>query len=212
MWTTFTWTGAARCKIDLAVAGWGYTVGVASDVQKVGAVVVTVPGHKGLRVQAHGPDWSSPIGVTGEATEYGQFAACITPLEADYYIVTVDGVQDEHGRATQLEARVQVDKRSIPLVEFVFFEPPAAPAAPSTRSCLSPRPSTNSARESARESAQPEAEAHVPAAGVGEASPAGGLSRLSGFAPDGAGRDVHSYRRSGQRTLDGHRWRGTFRL
>ena len=47
------------------------------------------------------------------------------------------------------------------------------------------------ARESARESAQSEAEAYVPAAGVGEAPPAGGLSRLSGFAPDGAGRDVH---------------------
>ena len=73
--------GRSEAQIELAVSGWGYTIGVASDVQKVGAIVVSTPGHKGLRVQAHGADWSSPVAVTGEATEYGQFAACITPLE-----------------------------------------------------------------------------------------------------------------------------------
>ena len=181
--------GRGEAQIELAVSGWGYSVGVASDVQKVGAVVVSVPGHKGLRVQAHGPDWSSPIGVTGEATEYGQFAACITPLDADYYIVTVDGVQDEHGRATQLEARVQVDKRSIPLVEFVFFEPLASHAVPLIVPVAASQ--QEAAQEFARTSAPPESKAHVPATEAAEPPPAGGLSRLSGFAADGAGRDVH---------------------
>ncbi len=146
--------GRGEVQVELAVAGWGYTVGVASDVQKVGAIVVTVAGHKGLRVQAHGPDWSSPIMLTGEATEYGQFAACITPLDADYYIVTVDGVQDEHDRPTQLEARVQVDKRAIPLVEFVFIEPPAADALDRDR-----RASRSAARTCARAPARARARA-----------------------------------------------------
>ena len=188
--------GRSEAQIELAVSGWGYTIGVASDVQKVGAIVVSTPGHKGLRVQAHGADWSSPVAVTGEATEYGQFAACITPLEADYYIVTIDGAEDENGQPTQLEARVQVDKRFIPLVEFVFVEPPTAKEAP-------PAQNVEEVQSEPATQAQPESE--VPASeatAAGErssenlvlaAAPAlfGGMSRLSGFAPDGSGRDVH---------------------
>ena len=145
--------GRGEVQIELAVSGWGYTVGVASDVQKVGAIVVSTPGHKGLRVQAHGADWSSSIAVTGEAVEYGQYAAIITPLEADYYIVTVDGVQDEHGRPAQLEARVHVDKRSIPLVEFVFIEPPAA-HAPHAADAVAVAAAVASGQDHAHERAQ----------------------------------------------------------
>ncbi len=59
--------------------------------------------------------------MTGEAQDYGPFAACITPLDADYYIVTVDGAQDENGQGDAARARVQVDKRFVPLVEFVYY-------------------------------------------------------------------------------------------
>jgi hypothetical protein len=119
--------GRSEAQVNLSVSGWGYTLGIASDVPKVGAIVVATQGRKGLRVQAHASEWSSEIALTGEATDYGPFAACITPLDADYYIVTVDGAQDEAGKPTQLEARVQVDKRFVPLVEFVYHEPLQAP-------------------------------------------------------------------------------------
>ena len=180
--------GRSEAQIELAVSGWGYTIGVASDVQKVGAIVVSTPGYKGLRVQAHGADWSSPVAVTGEATEYGQFAACITPLESDYYIVTIDGAEDENGRATQLEARVQVDKRFIPLVEFVFVEPPAPKEA-------SPAQNVEEAQSEPATQARPESEAGERSSEnlVLAAAPAvfGGMTRLAGFAPDGSRRDVH---------------------
>ena len=199
--------GRSEVQIELAVSGWGYTVGVASDIQKVGAIVISTPGHKGLRVQAHGADWSSPIAVTGEAVEYGQYAAVITPLEADYYIVTVDGVQDEHGRPAQLEARVHVDKRSIPLVEFVFVEPPAAHSPRAAEAAVAGAVASGQDRAQERDQTAAQQPAQSPrdmdlsaqgeadVAGSGDQVPEpqvlGGPSRLSGFAPDGAGRDVH---------------------
>jgi hypothetical protein len=180
--------GRSEKQIELAVSGWGYTIGVASDVQKVGAIVVSTAGHKGLRVQAHGADWSSPIAVTGESTEYGPFAACITPLEADYYFVTVDGAQDENGRPTQLEARVQVDKRFIPLVEFVFFEAPAVPEISLAQGGGEAQPESAAApTEAAPGGEGSREEALLPL----QPAVIGGLSRLSGFAPDSSGREVH---------------------
>ena len=124
--------GRNQQTVDLAVTGWGYTVSVAEDVQKVGAIVISVPGRKNLRVQAHATEWSSEPVLTGSARDYGDDAALIAPLDADHYIVTVDGVEDEEGKPTQLEARVHVDKRSIPLVEFVFTGLAAPPTAASS--------------------------------------------------------------------------------
>jgi hypothetical protein len=115
--------------VELAYAGWGYTVRTAEDVQKIGAIVVAVAGTVGARVQAHAADWSSETAVTGSAPEYGPYACIITPLEAEHYIVTIDSdrILGDDDRPAQLEARVQVDKRSIPLVEFVFTDIDAPP-------------------------------------------------------------------------------------
>jgi hypothetical protein len=70
---------------------------------------------------------------TGSAPEQGKDACYVAPLEAGHYIVTVDGAPDEQGQPAQLEARVRVDKRSIPHVQFVFGAPAAAPHASSIR-------------------------------------------------------------------------------
>ena len=204
-------------QINLAVTGWGYTIGVASDVPKVGAIVVTTRGHKGLRVQAHAAEWSSEIALTGEAQEYGPFAACITPLDADYYIVTVDGAQDENGKATQLEARVQVDKRFVPSVEFVYHEPPPAAAAAPAATQQAETPATvvdataaglddDSAATTAATFTEDEPDAgalpktsangegadaaFLVAASVVEPPVARGPACLSGVAPDAGGRNV----------------------
>jgi len=113
-------------NVRLTVAGWGYTITLDEDIQKIGAIVVTTPGHKRLRVQAHAAEWSSPVVETGSAPEWGADACYLAPLEAGHYIVTVDGAPDEQGQPAQLEARVRVDKRAIPHVEFVYAAPAAA--------------------------------------------------------------------------------------
>ena len=120
--------------VKLAVAGWGYIITLDEDIQKIGAIVVATPGHKHLRVQVHGAEWSSAVVETGSAPDQGKDACYLAPLEAGHYIVTVDGAFDEQGHPTQLEARVRVDKRSIPHVEFVYGAPAvAAPHASSIR-------------------------------------------------------------------------------
>ncbi|MCB0054247.1 MAG: hypothetical protein KDE24_32410, partial [Caldilinea sp.] len=55
--------------------------------------------------------------------------------EEGHYIVTVDGAPEGDGRTTQLEARVHIDKRAIPLVEFVHGKLEAQ--APANASAIS---------------------------------------------------------------------------
>lgn len=192
--------GRGEAQVNLTVAGWGYTLGVASDVPKVGAIVVATQGHKGLRVQAHASEWSSEIALTGEAPDYGPFAALISPLDADYYIVTVDGAQDETGKPTQLEARVQVDKRFVPLVAFVYHEPvqappPAVAQEPPEKLAASEKGGEESAAESRTTDSPPAADAgaddQAAALAVAAlAALAAEPSRLSGVAPEAGRRTV----------------------
>jgi hypothetical protein len=125
--------GRSKVTADLVQAGWGYTVSTAAATPGIGAVVVSTPGHKGLKVQAHGAEGASDSATTGAAPEYGATACLIGGLEEGHYIVTVDDAPVAGGRPAQLEARVHIDKRSIPLVEFVYgvLDAPAAPATAS---------------------------------------------------------------------------------
>lgn len=146
-------------------------------------------GTKGCVCEAHASESSSEISaVTGEALEYGPYAACIQPLEADYYIVTVDGAQDEDGKATQLEARVQVDKRFIPRWNS---------STTNRRRSLLSRPPPHQHRRLRCKSRKrwkhsrkrpPEAACALPPP-LPALAP-GGPSRLCGFAPDASGRSV----------------------
>ncbi|MCB0060733.1 MAG: carboxypeptidase regulatory-like domain-containing protein, partial [Caldilineaceae bacterium] len=121
-----TLDGMNQHTVELAVAGWGYTIrDVAPDLQKeakLNAVYVVVEGHRGLPVRVHAGEWSSEPVYTGTAPEAGEYGCELTGLEAAHYIVTVDGVPDFVGRYTQLEARVEVDKKATPLLEFVYTE------------------------------------------------------------------------------------------
>ncbi|MBW7884153.1 MAG: hypothetical protein H3C34_16225, partial [Caldilineaceae bacterium] len=114
--------GRNTIEADLALAGWGYTVRSAGSPLKAGAIVVTTPGYKGLHVQVHGQDWASDPVETGTAPDYGDEACLITPLDEGHYIVTVNDAPEADGRQVQLEARAFVDKRSFPLIEFVYTD------------------------------------------------------------------------------------------
>ncbi len=112
--------GRSEVTHDLVQGGWGYTVAVADATRHIGAVVVSTPGHKGLNVQVHSAEGSTETVTTGSAPDYGPAACFIGGLEEGHYIVTVDGAPEPDGRITQLEARVHIDKRAIPLVEFIY--------------------------------------------------------------------------------------------
>lgn len=130
---TLKLNGRDPATVDLRLAGWGYTVRPAETTAGIGAVVVSVPRHPGLRVVVHGTEGVVAEGISGTAPDEGAAACRITGLEEGYYLVTVEGAPQPDGRAVELEARVRIDKRTIPLVEFVFgVVSAAAPAAEST--------------------------------------------------------------------------------
>jgi len=112
--------GRSEVTYPLVQPGWGYTIAAADSTRHVGAVVVTTPGYQGLRVRVHSAEGSTEAVITGSAPDYGQAACFIGGLDEGHYIVTVDDAPEPGGRKTQLEARVHIDKRSIPLVEFVY--------------------------------------------------------------------------------------------
>lgn len=111
--------GVAEREVELAVAGWGYTTRVGAEAPNVGAIFCRVEGHNGLAVRVHTAAWSSEPVYTGSAPDIGPFACQIEGLEIGHYILSVDGLTDEDGKRMQIEARVHVDKKRIPLVEFV---------------------------------------------------------------------------------------------
>lgn len=121
--------GVNQREVELAVAGWGYTLRTAAETQNVGALYCRVEGYNKLAVRAHTATWSSEPAYTGSASAIGPFACEINSLEGGHYIVTVDGLTDENGKALQLEARVHIDKKRIPLIEFVYSDISEAPAA-----------------------------------------------------------------------------------
>ncbi|MEZ4615695.1 MAG: hypothetical protein R2867_09300 [Caldilineaceae bacterium] len=118
--------GINQREVELAVTGWGYTIGpVAPSLQakaQLNSVYCIVNGLRGLPVRVHAGEWSSEPVYTGTAPEVGDFGCELTGLEAGHYIIAVDGVPGDDGRYTQLEARIAVDKKRTMLVEFVYAE------------------------------------------------------------------------------------------
>jgi hypothetical protein len=112
--------GANQREINLAVSGWGYTIRQVMGVANPGSAYCSVEGQKKVAVRAHSGDWSSDPVYTGSAPDVGPFACEIGPLDPGHYMITVDGLTDEAEKRIQLEARVQIDRKRVPLVEFVY--------------------------------------------------------------------------------------------
>lgn len=121
--------GVNTRELDLAIAGWGYIIRSAAEVPNIGTIYCRVEGHNNLLVRAHTANWSSEPVKTGSSPEIGPYACELNGLEGGHYILSVDGLTDEHGKAMQLEARVHVDKKRIPMVEFVFVDAAETPVA-----------------------------------------------------------------------------------
>jgi hypothetical protein len=114
--------GRNQVEVKLAVAGWGHTIRTAEAVAGVGAIRCRVVGRKGVMVQAHTFSASSEPVRTGESPDFGEDECQINGLDVGLYIVSASGLSIAEGRVAEAEARVTVDKRRIPLVEFVYNE------------------------------------------------------------------------------------------
>ncbi len=112
--------GRNQVDVALAVAGWGHTVRPLEGAAGVAALRVRVAGRKGAAVQIHGVAGSVGPCLTGSDPALAEDECQFANLEGGLYIVAVTGVQDAAGLPIEPEARVLVDRRTVPLVEFSF--------------------------------------------------------------------------------------------
>jgi hypothetical protein len=110
-------------EVELAVAGWGHTI---HTIETTGArgpsIRCRVEGKPDILVQAHNGDWHSEPAQTGSAPEIGPDTCEIPVMEPGYYVVEASGLTTPTGEPVKLEAYVNVERRAIPLVEFVYSD------------------------------------------------------------------------------------------
>ena len=116
--------GGNRREVELSMAGWGHTI---RAIETTGArppvVRCTVEGQTGLSVRVQAGEWSSAPVQTGSAPEIGSGGCEIGPLEPGHYVVEVTGLRTPEGKPLKLDAYVQVERRVVPMVEFVYTDP-----------------------------------------------------------------------------------------
>ena len=110
-------------EVELAVAGWGHTIQTVETTGAHGAAIrCRVENKTGITVRAHNGDWHSEAVATGSAPEIGPDACEISVPEVGYYVLEVIGLTTLSGEPVKLEAYVNVERRALPLVEFVYSD------------------------------------------------------------------------------------------
>jgi hypothetical protein len=117
-----TLDGRNHVEVNLAYSGWGYTVRTSESLPSIGAIHVKVRGRTSVPIRVHNVAGSSHPVLTGSDPSLPADECQIASLENGVYVVTADGLIDSDGLPTQAEARVTVDRKRIPLVEFSFHE------------------------------------------------------------------------------------------
>lgn len=120
--------GRNQVDLEMTVGGWGHTVGTADPTPGQGAMRVRVQDYSGATVQIYGVSGSIPPLATGATHGLPADSCQFEGLENGLYIVTVTNVVDEAGHPVDLEARVTVDRRRVPLVEFSYNDATQPPA------------------------------------------------------------------------------------
>ena len=116
--------GKSQREVELAVAGWGYTLHRQETTAQRGCFIrCLTPDHPGLTIRAHsgdGGDWQSEAVQTRLIPELNSAGCEIGPLEPGYYRVEVEGLTELDGTPCTLEAYVEVERRTLPVLTFVF--------------------------------------------------------------------------------------------
>ncbi len=120
--------GRNQVELEMSVAGWGHSIATADPTPGVGSIRVQVRDYPGATVQLHGVGGSTRPLATGATPGLPADSCQFDGLETGLYIVRVTDVVDNAGRAVELEARVTVDKRRVPFVEFSFNDATQPPA------------------------------------------------------------------------------------
>ena len=110
--------GRNQVELEMAVSGWGHVVTTADPTPAVGAIRVRVQEYTGAAVHLYGVGGTIPPQLTGNAQGLPVDMCQFDGLENGLYIVTVTNVLDDVGKPVELEARVTVDRRRVPLVDF----------------------------------------------------------------------------------------------
>ena len=95
--------GRNQAEANLAVAGWGYTIGVADPAIGVGAIRVRVRGERNVSVKAHTFGGSTEALRVGKDANLGPDECQLAPLDAGLYMVTVHGLFGADGRPVEPE-------------------------------------------------------------------------------------------------------------
>ena len=122
--------GANELSIALRQPGWGYVVRTVRPrgSEPANAIHCRVSGHNGVPVQVMNATWESAVALTGSAPDVGPNACRFAPLEKGSYLVVARDLPVGEEETAIIEARVRVDQKQIPLVDFVFHaEEEAAP-------------------------------------------------------------------------------------
>lgn len=121
--------GRNQVELEMAVGGWGHVIATADPTPGVGAIRVRVQEYTGAAVQLYGVNGVIPPLITGTAPGLPSDLCQFEGLENGLYIVTVTNITDDEGDPVELEARVTVDRRRVPLVDFSFSDAAHAPLA-----------------------------------------------------------------------------------
>ncbi len=114
--------GRNQAQVELAVSGWGHTVGMADATPGVGALLIRVKGFQHAPIRILGPKGGAGPYYTGTDANLDLDEAVISGLDNGVYILTLSDVTDAGGRLVEPEARVTIDRRYIPLLEFTYAE------------------------------------------------------------------------------------------
>ena len=123
--------GSNRVEFELTTVGWGHTVQTIDPGSHglATAIHCRVQGHDDISVHVVGGEWESDVALTGSAPALGPHMCAFTKVEPGSYLVVVDDLPLPDGTTAAAKARVRVDGKHIPLVDFVFSEPQASAGA-----------------------------------------------------------------------------------
>ncbi len=117
-----TLDGRNQAELEMAVSGWGHVIATADPTPNLGAIRVRVQEYTGAAVQIYGVGGTIAPQITGNSPSLPGDMCQFDGLENGLYIVTVTNLQDDDGIPVELEARVTVDRRRVPLVDFSFSD------------------------------------------------------------------------------------------
>jgi hypothetical protein len=144
-----TLDGRNQVELEMSAHGWGHVIETADPTPGMGAIRVRVREYAGAVVQIYGASGAIAPVITGSTPGLPGDMCQVEGLENGLYIVTVTNILDDEAQPVELEARVTVDRRRVPLVDFSFnnaAQPPVTAQSSVTGRVIGPLESMQTPR------------------------------------------------------------------